>query len=29
MDAKTAPAALQPAHTGDSLPDLGTYLPLL
>ncbi len=29
LDARTLPAALQPAHTGDSLPDLGTYLPLL
>lgn len=29
LDAQTLPAALQPAHTGDSLPDLGTYLPLL
>lgn len=29
LDAATLVAALQPRHTGDSLPDLGTHLPLL
>gem|GEM_PF-3056866 len=29
MEARTLPAALQPTHTGDPLPDPGTYLPLL
>ena len=29
LDAQALPAALRPARTGDSLPDLGTYLPLL
>jgi hypothetical protein len=29
LDTVSVPAALRPAHTGDSLPELGRYLPLL
>src|SRR5690606_28372050 len=29
LDASSVGAALRPQHTGDSLPDLGTHLPLL